>query len=88
MEKDNVKEDVYLCICNKNYVNITCNYKLFNSFIEANNYYKKYYNYNYPENTHISTIISTRYIPQIFQKYYLNYKLSNLLLQFDINKKI
>jgi hypothetical protein len=41
MEIDNIKEDVYLCICDKKYVNITCNYKLFNSFIEANNYYDK-----------------------------------------------
>ena len=81
-----VKEDVYLCICDKKYVNITCNYKLFSSFIEANNYYEK--KYNNIDNNHISTIISTRYIPQIFQKYYLNYKLSNLLLQFDVNKKI
>ena len=39
MKKDNIKEDVYLCICN---------YKLFNSFIEANNYY--------PYNTHTSNI--------------------------------
>ena len=86
LERDNVKEDVYLCICDKNYVNITCNYKLFNSFIEADNYYKKYY--TYPENTHISTMVSTKYIPRIFKKYYLNYKLSNLLLKFDVNKKI
>lgn len=81
-----IKEDVYLCICDKNYDNIICNYKLFNSFIDANNYYKKKYNKN--DNTQISTIISTKYIPQIFQKYYLNYKLSGLLLQFDENKKI
>jgi hypothetical protein len=41
MEIDNVKENVYLCICDKNNVITICNYKLFNSFIEANNYYKK-----------------------------------------------
>lgn len=82
----NNKEDVYLCICDKNYLNITCNYKLFESFMEANNYYEK--NYNNTDNNHISTMISTRFIPRIFQKYYLNYKLSNLLLQFDVNKKI
>jgi hypothetical protein len=81
-----VKEDVYLCICDKKYVNITCNYKLFSSFIEANNYYEK--KYNNTDNNHISTIISTRYIPRIFQKYYLKYKLSTLLLYFDENKKI
>jgi hypothetical protein len=81
-----VKEDVYLCICDKKYVNITCNYKLFSSFIEANNYYEK--KYNNIDNNHISTIISTRYIPRIFQKYYLKYKLSTLLLYFDENKKI
>ena len=40
----NNKEDVYLCICDKNHVNITCNYKLFKSFMEANNYYEKKYN--------------------------------------------
>jgi hypothetical protein len=79
-------EDVYLCICDKKYVNITCNYKLFSSFIEANNYYEK--KYNNIDNNHISTIISTRYIPRIFQKYYLKYKLSTLLLYFDENKKI
>jgi hypothetical protein len=84
MEIDNIKEDVYLCICDKKYVNITCNYKLFNSFIEANNYYEKKYN----NTNHISTIISTRYIPRILQKYYLNYKLSKKLLYFDENKKI
>jgi len=84
--KEYVKEDVYLCICDKKYVNITCNYKLFSSFIEANNYYEK--KYNNTDNNHISTIISTRYIPRIFQKYYLKYKLSTLLLYFDENKKI
>ena len=82
----NNKEDVYLCICDKNHVNITCNYKLFKSFIEANNYYEK--KYNNTDNNHISTMISTKYIPRIFQKYYLNYKLSLLLLHFDENKKI
>ena len=86
MEIDNVKEDVYLCICDKKYVNITCNYKLFNSFIEANNYYEK--KYNNIDNNHISTIISTRYIPRIFQKYYLKYKLSTLLLHCDEKNKI
>ncbi len=30
-------------------------------------------------------MISTKYIPQIFKKYYLNYKLSKLLLKFDEN---
>ena len=80
------KEDVYLCICDKNYVNITCNYKLFNSFIEANNYYEKKYNKN--DTNHISTMVSTKYIPIIFKKYYLNYKLSTLLLHFNENKKI
>jgi hypothetical protein len=44
--------------------------------------------YNNTDNNHISTMISTRYIPRIFQKYYLNYKLSILLLHFDENKKI
>ena len=72
-----LKEAVYLCICN---------YKLFNSFIEANNYYEK--KYNNTDTNHISTMISTRYIPGIFQKYYLNHKLSTLLLHFDENKKI
>ena len=37
----NNKEDVYLCICDKNHVNIKCNYILFKSFIEAINYYEK-----------------------------------------------
>jgi hypothetical protein len=86
MEIDNVKENVYLCICDKNNVITICNYKLFNSFIEANNYYKK--KYNNIDNNHISTIISTRYIPRILQKHYLNYKLTTLLLSFDENKKI
>lgn len=86
MEIANGKEDVYLCICDKKYVNITCNYKLFSSFMEANNYYEK--NYNNTNNNQISTMISTRYIPRIFQKYYLKYKLSTLLLYFDENKKI
>jgi hypothetical protein len=86
MEKHNVKEDVYLCICDIKNVNIICNYKLFNSFMEANNYYEK--NYNNTNNNQISTMISTRYIPKIFQKYYLKYKLSTLLLSFDENKKI
>jgi hypothetical protein len=63
MEIDN--DNVYLCICNKNNVNISCNYKHFNSFLEAN----KYNN----DNNHISTMISTKYIPQMFKKYYLNY---------------
>ena len=82
----NNKEDVYLCICDKNHVNITCNYKLFKSFMEANNYYEN--KYNNTDNNHISTMISTKFIPRIFQKYYLNYKLSTLLLHFDENKKI
>jgi hypothetical protein len=86
MEIDNIKEDVYLCICDKNNVILRCNYKLFNSFIEANNYYEK--KYNNTNTNHISTIISTRYIPRILQKYYLNYKLSKILLYFDENKKI
>jgi len=86
MEIDNVKENVYLCICDRNNDITRCNYKLFNSFIEANNYYKK--KYNNIDNNHISTIISTRYIPRILQKHYLNYKLITLLLSFDENKKI
>jgi hypothetical protein len=80
MEINNAKEDVYLCICTINCVNISCNYKHFNSFLEADKYYQKKYN-NY--NKHISTMISTKYIPQMFKKYYLNYKLSKLLLKFD-----
>ena len=85
MEKDNVKEDVYLCICYINLANIYCNYKQFNSFLEADEYYINKYNTNI---NHISTMISTKYIPGIFKKYYLRYKLSNLLLKFDENKKI
>jgi hypothetical protein len=84
MEIDN--DDVYLCICNKNNVNISCNYKEFKSFLEADKYYQE--KYNDIDNKHISTMISTKYIPQIFKKYYLNYKLSKLLLKFDENIKI
>jgi hypothetical protein len=83
-----IKEDVYLCICDMKHVNIICNYKLFNSFMEANNYYEKNYINNNTDNNHISTMISTRYIPKIFQKYYLKYKLSTLLLHFNENKDI
>jgi len=86
METYNAKQDVYLCICYINMVNISCNYKLFASFIEADKYYQK--NYNNFDNKHISTMISTKYIPQIFKKYYLNYKLSKLLLRFDEKIKI
>ena len=86
MDLDNVNDDVYLCICNKNHVNISCNYKQFNSFLEANKYYTN--KYNNVDNKHISTMISTKYIPQIFKKYYLNYKLTKLLLRFDENFKI
>ena len=85
MDLDNVNDDVYLCICNKNHVNISCNYKQFKSFLEANKYYTNKYN---DDNNHISTMISTKYIPQIFKKYYLNYKLTKLLLRFDENFKI
>ena len=69
-----LSNDIYLCICDKN--NIYCNCKSFNSFIEADNYYSNNYN-----NENISTMISTKYIPHIFKKYYLNYKLSKLLLK-------
>ena len=79
-----IKEDVYLCICDKNNINITCNCKSFNSFIEADNYYNNNFNNNNNNfnnnNKHISTIISTEYIPHLFKKYYLNNKLSDLLL--------
>lgn len=85
METYNAKQDVYLCICYINMFNISCNYKHFNSFLEANKYYEKKYN---NDNNHISTMISTKYIPQIFKKYYLNYKLSKLLLRFDEKIKI
>ena len=72
-----LSNEVYLCICDKNNINITCNCKSFNSFIEADNYYNNNFNNN---NKHISTIISTEYIPHLFKKYYLNNKLSDLLL--------
>ena len=53
METDNCNDDEYLCICNKKYVNISCNYKQFNSFLGANKYYtNKYIN---DDNNHIST---------------------------------
>ena len=69
-----LSNDIYLCICDKNNINIYC--KSFNSFIEADNYYSNNYN-----NENKSTMISTKYIPHIFKKYYLNYKLSKLLLK-------
>ena len=71
----------YLCICNINTIGIICNCKSFNSFIEANNYYIK----NNENNKHISTMISTEYIPHLFKKYYL--KLSKLLLKCNYDKK-
>lgn len=80
----NITKDVYLCICYINLTNISCNYEQFNSFLEADKYYINKYNTNI---NHISTIISTKYIPGIFKKYYLNYKLSKLLLLFDETKK-
>ena len=86
-----LSNEVYLCICDKNNINITCNCKSFNSFIEADNYYNNNFNNNNNNfnnnnnnfnnnNKHISTIISTEYIPHLFKKYYLNNKLSDLLL--------
>ena len=86
LDNVNDNDDVYLCICNKNHVNISCNYKQFKSFLEANKYYTN--KYNNDDNNHISTMISTKYIPQIFKKNYLNYKLTKLLLRFDENFKI
>jgi hypothetical protein len=63
-----LSNDIYLCICDKNHTNISCDCKSFKSFIEANNYYSSNYN-----NKQISTMISTEYVPNIFKKYYLNY---------------
>lgn len=73
-----LSNDIYLCICDKNYLDISCNCKSFNSFMEANDYYMKNYNNN---NQHISTMISTKYIPHILKKYYLNNKISELLVK-------
>ena len=82
-----LSNEVYLCICDKNIkINITCDCKSFNSFIEANNYYNDVYNEN-KENKHISTMISTEYIPHLLKKYYLNYNLSKLLLKCNLVKK-
>ena len=72
-----LSNDVYLCICDKKYTNISCNCKSFKSFIEANNYYLNKHN----NNNNISTIISTKYIPHIFKKYYLNNRLSKILVK-------
>jgi hypothetical protein len=81
-----LSNDIYLCICNINTIGIICDCKSFNSFIEANNYYIKN-NENNENNKHISTMISTEYIPHLFKKYYLNYKLSKLLLKCNLDKK-
>jgi hypothetical protein len=83
-----LSNEVYLCICDKNNINTTCNCKSFKSFIEADNYYKNhYYNQNYYNNNkHISTMISTEYIPHLLKKYYLNYNLSKLLLKCNLVK--
>ena len=35
-----LSNEVYLCICDNNNINTTCNCKSFKSFIEADNYYK------------------------------------------------
>ena len=72
-----LSNDIYLCICDKNNSNISCDCKSFKSFIEADNYYLS----NYKNNKHISTMISTEYVPHIFKKFYLKYKLSTLLLK-------
>ena len=81
-----LSNEVYLCICDKNNINTTCNCKSFKSFIEADNYYKNhYYNQNYYNNNkHISIMISTEYIPHLLKKYYLNYNLSKLLLKCNL----
>jgi hypothetical protein len=57
-----LSNEVYLCICDNN---MTCNCKSFKSFIEADNYYKNHY---YNKNKHISTMISTEYIPHLLKK--------------------
>ena len=77
-----LSNDVYLCICDKKYTNISCNCKSFKSFIEAKNYYLNKHNNN---NNNISTMISTKYIPHIFKKYYLNNRLSEILVKVKLN---
>jgi hypothetical protein len=85
-----LSNEVYLCICDNNNINMTCNCKSFKSFIEADNYYKNHYynqnneNNNNNKNKHISTMISTEYIPHLLKKYYLNYNLSKLLLKCNL----
>ncbi len=71
----------YLCIDNNK--NNNFKYIKFNSFNEANVFY--YNNKNYKSN---STIISIyKYIPPIFDKYIINYKLCKMFIIIEsINK--
>jgi len=70
----------YLCNL-ENYHKYNC--KVFQSFLEANDYHK--INYRYKNNW--STIISiNKYIPLFIHKYILHYKLSNIFINVNIEK--
>jgi hypothetical protein len=72
-----MSNSIFLCV-KENNNNFNC-YK-FNSFIEANNHYKKKYDYNTS-----STMISVcKYLPLFIQKFIIDYKLKNLFVKFKI----
>ncbi len=70
---------VYLCVKRQYYGSYTC--MKFDNYSQADSYYKK----NYKNQEIISTLMPVcKYVPNIFHKYILEYKLSKLLIQVKI----
>jgi hypothetical protein len=70
---------IYLCTKCKYTQNYNC--IKFNSYQDADNYYKKYY----INNSEDSTIIPVcKYAPFLLHKYILNYKLSQIFINIKI----
>jgi hypothetical protein len=72
---------IYLCVRNNNYDTFSC--IKFNSYLHADEYYKK----NYHGLHGLSTMMPVcRYTPTFLHKYILNYKLSKLFITVEIKK--
>lgn len=69
---------IYLCVKQHYYQSYKC--MKFEDYSQADSYYKKNY-----KNNEISTLMPVcKYVPVMFHKYILEYKLSKLLIQVKI----